>query len=75
MFLILNHICPNNLSLWQSMTKPQQTNKHMIEVTNYPTHTHLLNTIKSILTQILEKTCMTLTLELENLFLEVLNTS
>ena len=44
------HICPNNLPLWQSMTKPQQTNKHMREVINHLTHTHLLNTIKSILT-------------------------
>ena len=22
----MNHICPNNLTLWQSVTKPQQTN-------------------------------------------------
>ena len=49
------HICPNNLSLWQSVTKPQQTKEHMREVINHSTHTHLLNTIKSILTQILEK--------------------
>ena len=40
------------------MTKPQQTNEHMREVTNHLTHTHLLNTIKSILTQTLEKLCM-----------------
>ena len=49
------HICPNNLSLWQSVIKLQQTNEHMREVINYSTHTHLLNTIKSILTQTLEK--------------------
>ena len=29
----------------------------MIEVINHSTHTHLLNTIKSILTQTLEKLC------------------
>ena len=57
MFLTLNRICPNNLPLWQSMTKPQQTNEHMIKVINHPTHTHLLNTIKFILTQTLEKLC------------------
>ena len=56
MFLTLNHICPNNL-LWQSVTKPHQTNEHMREVINHSTHTHLLNTIKSILTQTLEKLC------------------
>ena len=55
MFLTLNHICFNNLPLWQSITKPQQTNEHMREAINYSTHTHLLNTIKSILTQTLEK--------------------
>ena len=33
------------------MTKPQQTNEHMREVIN-----HLTHTIKSILTQTLEKT-------------------
>ena len=52
----MNHICPDNLPLWQSVTKPQQTNEHMREVINHSTHTHLLNTIKSILTQTLEKT-------------------
>ena len=57
MFLILNHIYPNNLSLWQSVTKPQQTNNHMREVINHSTYTHLLNTIKSIITQTLEKLC------------------
>ena len=51
------HICPNNLPLWQSMTKSQQTNEHKREVINHSTHTHLLNTIKSILTQTLEKLC------------------
>ena len=51
------HICSNNLSLWQSVTKPQQTNEHMREVINHLTHTHSLNTIKSILTQTLEKIC------------------
>ena len=51
------HICPNNLPIWQSMTKPQQPNKHMREVINHSTHAHLLNTIKSILTQTLEKLC------------------
>ena len=53
----MNHICPNNLVIWQSVTKPQQTNEHMREVINYSTHTHLLNTIKSILAQTLEKLC------------------
>ena len=51
------HICPNNLPIWQSVTKPQQINEHMREVINYSTHTHLLNIIKSILTQTLEKLC------------------
>ena len=51
------YICSNNLPLWQSMTKPQQKNEHMREVINHLTHTHLLNTIKSILTQTLEKLC------------------
>ena len=55
MFLTLNHICPNNLPLWQSVAKPQQTNEHIREVINHLNHTHLLNTIKYILTQILEK--------------------
>ena len=56
MFITLNHICPKNFPFWQSVTKPQQTNEHMREVINHSTHTHLLNTIKSILTQTLEKT-------------------
>ena len=55
MFLTSNQICPNNLLIWQSVIKPQQTNEHMREVINHSTHTHLLNTIKSILTQTLEK--------------------
>ena len=55
MFLTLNHICSNNLPFWQSMTKPQQTNEYMREVINHSTHIHLLNTIKFILTQTLEK--------------------
>ena len=41
------HICPNNLPLWQFVTKPQQTNERMREVINHSTHIHLLNTIKS----------------------------
>ena len=53
----MNHICPNNLPLWQFMTKPQLTNEHMREVINDSTHTHSLNTIKSILAQTLEKLC------------------
>ena len=53
----MNHIYPNNPPLWQSVTKPQQTNEHTKEVINHSTHTHLLNTIKSILTQTLEKLC------------------
>ena len=57
MFLTSNHICRNNLSLWKSVTKPQQTNDHMREVINHLTHTHLLNIIKSILTQTLKKFC------------------
>ena len=51
----MNHVCPNNLPLWQSVTKPQQINEHMREVINHSTHIHLLNTIKSILIQTLEK--------------------
>ena len=47
----------NNLPIWKSMTKPQQTNEHMREVINHLTHIHLLNTIKSILTQTLENFC------------------
>ena len=43
----MKHICPNNLPLWQSVTKPQQTNEHMREVINHSTHINLLNTIKS----------------------------
>ena len=53
----MNHMCPNNPLLWQFVTKPQQTNEHMREVINHSTHTHLLNTIKFILTQTLEKLC------------------
>ena len=53
----MNHICPNNLPLWKSVTKSQQTNEHMREVINHSIHTHLLNTIKSILTQTLKKLC------------------
>ena len=53
----MNHICPNNLPLWQSMTKPQLTNDYMREVIDHSTHIHLFNTIKSILTQTLEKLC------------------
>ena len=53
----MNHICPNNLPLWQSVTKPQQTNEHIREVINHSTYIHLLNTIKSILTQTLETLC------------------
>ena len=53
----MNHICPNNLPFWQSVTKLKQTNEHMKEVINHSTHIHLLNTIKSILTQTLEKLC------------------
>ena len=39
------------------MTKPQQTNEYIREVINHLIHTHLLNTIKSIITQTLEKLC------------------
>ena len=53
----MTHICPNNLPLWQSVIKTQQTNKYMREVINHSTHIHLLNTIKSILTQTLKKLC------------------
>ena len=53
----MNHTCPNNLPLWQFVTKSQQTNEYMREVINYSSHTHLLNTIKSIITQTLEKLC------------------
>ena len=53
----VKHICPNNLPLWQSVTKPQLTNEYMREVINHSTHIHLLNTIKFILTQTLEKLC------------------
>ena len=34
----MNHIYPNNLPLWQFVTKPQQTNEHMREVINHSTH-------------------------------------
>ena len=51
------HICPNNLPLWQSVTKPQQKIEHMREVINHSTYTHLLNTIKYIITQTFEKLC------------------
>ena len=51
------HISPNNLPLWQSVTKPQKTNEHMRGVINHSTHTYLLNTIKSILIQTLKKLC------------------
>ena len=47
----MKHIYPNNLPFWQSVTKPQLTNEHMREVINHSIHIHLLNTIKSILTQ------------------------
>ena len=53
----MKHIRPNNLPLWKSVTKPQQTNEHMREVINHSTHIHSLNIIKSILTQTLEKLC------------------
>ena len=55
MFLTLNHICPNNLPIWKFVTKPQQTNEQMREVINHSTHTHLLNTIKSILKTLQEE--------------------
>ena len=41
------HICPNNLPLWQSVTKPQQTNEHMREAINHSTYTHLLNIVRT----------------------------
>ena len=53
----MDHICPNNFPLWQSMTKPQQTKEHMRKVINHSTYIHLLNTIKSIITQTFEKLC------------------
>ena len=53
----MKHICLNDLPLWQSVTKPQQTNEDMREIINHSSHTYLLNTIKSILTQTLEKLC------------------
>ena len=31
----MNHICPNNLPFWQSVTKQQQTNEYMREVINH----------------------------------------
>ena len=48
MFLPLKHIYPNNLPIWQFMTKPQKTNEHMREVINHLTHIYLLNTIKFV---------------------------
>ena len=36
------HICPNNLSLWQSVIKPQQTNEHMREVTDAWWRIHMI---------------------------------
>ena len=47
----------NNLPLQQSVTKPQKKNEHMREVINHSIHIYLLNSIKSILTQTLEKFC------------------
>ena len=41
-------MCPNNLPIWQSVTKSQQTNEHMKEVINHSTHTHLLNIIRDV---------------------------
>ena len=38
----MNHICPNNLPLWQSVTKPQQINEHIREVINHSTHYSLV---------------------------------
>ena len=32
------HICPNNFTLWQSVTKPQQKNENMREVIDHSTH-------------------------------------
>ena len=51
----MNHICPNNFPLWQSVTNQQQINEHMREVINHSTHIHLLNTIKYIIKQTHEK--------------------
>ena len=51
------HICPNNLPLWQSVTKLQQTNEHIREVINHSTYAHLLDIVKSIITQTLENFC------------------
>ena len=48
---------PNNLPIWKFVTKSHHTNEHMREVINHLTYTHLLNTIKSIITQTLEKIC------------------
>ena len=48
MFLPLKHIYPNNLPIWQSVTKPQKTNEYMREVINHSTYIHLLNTIKFV---------------------------
>ena len=74
MFLTFNYICPNNLPLWQSVTKPQQINEYMREVINHSIYTHLLNTIKSILTQTLEKLCKKRVYGKKTLFLEASNT-
>ena len=39
----------NNLPIWQSVTKQQQTNDHMKEVINHLTYIHLLGTYVTIL--------------------------
>ena len=48
----MKRICLDNIPIFQSVTKPQQTNEHMREVINHLTHIHLLNTIKSILSRL-----------------------
>ena len=53
----MNHKCLDNLPIWKFVTKPQQTNENMREDINHLTHIHLLNTIKSILTQTLKRLC------------------
>ena len=45
------------ISPFDNPWQPQQTNKYMREVINHSTYIHLLNIIKSILTQTLEKLC------------------
>ena len=55
----MNHICPNNLTPLAIHEKTTTNKRDMREVISHSTHIYLLNTIKSIITQTLEKLCNT----------------